>query len=542
VEQLSLRLLGAPQVTYGGRPVALRLHKELALLVYLAVTARPHTRMALATLLWPERDEPGALAALRRTLYQLRVDVGAGLLEITPQVVRLHPGVELWLDTQQFSAATHVCAGHAHPPDAPLAECVTTLEGAIRLYDDDFLASFALPDSPGFDEWQFFEREGMRAECLRILALLTTFYERHGHEERAIETARRWVEREPYHEPAHRALIRLYAQTGQYAAAKRQYETCKRLLAEYLGAQPQQETERLYQALGKPASSLTPHPQTQYTRNGTIYLAYQTVGAGAVDVLSVGGFISHVEQLWEEPDLARFYGQLGKTARVIIYDKRGVGLSDRIESQATVEQQVADARAIIRAAGSERVILLAVSDGATVAVTLAAQHPEQVAGLIIYGGQAKGVRSADYPWGLTSEQYQRWADKLVRSWGGPINLERFAPTRAQDEPLRQWWAQTQRLAASPGAVKAILDGIRNSDVRGLLGSIRVPTLVLHRRGDQSVPVESGRYLAHHIAQARYVELPGDDHWWWVGDTTPLLEEIERFIWDQIPSPRQKRTS
>jgi DNA-binding SARP family transcriptional activator len=180
--------------------------------------------MALATLLWPEHDEPGALAALRRTIYQLRVDLGASLLEITPHVVRLHPDVELWLDTQQFSAAAQVCAGHAHPPDAPLAACVTTLEAAIRLYDDDFLASFSLPDSPGFDEWQFFEREGLRAECLRILALLTSYYERRGDYEQAIEMARLWLGREPYHEPAHRALIRLFALTGQRAAARRQYE------------------------------------------------------------------------------------------------------------------------------------------------------------------------------------------------------------------------------------------------------------------------------------------------------------------------------
>jgi DNA-binding SARP family transcriptional activator/pimeloyl-ACP methyl ester carboxylesterase len=538
--QLSLRLFGAPEVEGGGRPVSLRLQKELALLIYLAATSRSHTRMALATLLWPEHDQPSALAALRRTLHQVKVDVGEGILDVTSHNVRIHPDVELWLDTQQFSAAAHLCPGHAHPPDAPLASCVATLEAAIRLYREDFLTGFSLPDSPGFDEWQFFEREGLRAEYLRILALLTAYYERHEAYEQAIEMARRWLGREPYHEPAHRALIRLYKSTGQHAAAKRQYDTCKRLLAEHLGVQPQQETERLYRSIEGPASGLTPRPQTQYTRNENIYLAYQLIGVGNVDLLNVGGFISHVEQIWEEPELARFYGRLSESARVLVYDKRGVGLSDRIGSPATVAQQVADARAIIRAAGSGRVIVFAVSDGAAVAIPLAVQHPEQVAGLIIYGGQAKGVRSADYPWGLTWEQYQRWADKLVRGWGGPINLEYFAPTRAHDERLRLWWGQMQRLASSPGAVKAILEGIRESDVRSLLPRIRVPTLVLHRRGDRSVPVESGRYLASHIPHARYVELPGDDHWWWVGDRGALHEEIERFLGDQSPSSVQMR--
>lgn len=538
--RLALRLFGAPQVEYDEHPVSLRLQKELALLVYLAVTSRPHTRMALATLLWPEQDQRSALAALRRVLYQLRVDVGEdrgeGLLEVTPRLVSLRPNVERWLDTQQFSEATHLCAGHTHSPDAPQASCVAALDAAVRLYRDEFLAGFSLADSPAFDEWQFFEREGLRSEYLRILALLTTYYEHHGAYEQAIETARLWVGREPYHEPAHRALIRLYALTGQPAAARRQYDTCKRILAEQLGVQPQLETERLYQELGVPAgSSAAPRPQTLYTRSGTAYLAYQTIGAGPIDLLHIGGFISHLEQIWEEPDLARFYGRLGEAARVMLYDKRGVGLSDRIGSPAALAQHVADARAIIRAAGSARVVVFAVSDGAAVAIPLAAQHPEQVSGLVIYGGQAKGVRSADYPWGLTAEQYQRWAEKLVRGWGRSINLEHFAPTGRDDERLRLWWGQMQRLAASPGAVKAILEGIRDSDVRSLLQCIRVPTLVLHRRGDRSVPVESGRYLASHIPQARYVELPGDDHWWWVGDTRPLHEEIERFLRDQIPS-------
>jgi DNA-binding SARP family transcriptional activator/pimeloyl-ACP methyl ester carboxylesterase len=538
--RLSLRLLGAPQVEYDERPVSLRLQKELALLIYLVVTSRPHTRMALATLFWPEHRERNALAALRRVLYQLRVDVGDGPLEVTPHLVCLRPDTDLWLDTQQFLDAAHLCAGHSHPPDAPLASCVATLDAALRLYRDDFLGGFSLADSAAFDDWQFFEREGLRAEYMRIVALLTAYYEHSGAYEQAIATARLWVGREPYHEPAHRALIRLFTLTGQHATARRQYDTCKRILAEQLGVQPHQETERLLQALEAQAGSATSRPQTLYTRSGPVYLAYQTLGAGPVDLLSIGGFISHLEQLWEEPELARFNGRLGEAARIIIYDRQGVGLSDRTGSPATVAQQVAHARAIIRASGSERVVVFAVSDGAAVAVHLAKQHPEQISGLVIYGGQAKGVRSAEYPWGLTPEQYQRWAEKLVKGWGGGGSLEHFAPSRRDDERLRLWWGQMQRLAASPGAVKAILEGIRDSDVRSLLQRIRVPTLVLHRRGDRSVPVESGRYLASHIPQARYVELPGDDHWWWIGDTRPLHEEIERFLSDQTLSGSHMR--
>lgn len=529
MSQLSLHLLGAPRVEYGGRPVSFRLQKELALLIYLVEEPRPHTRMALATLLWPESDQGSALAALRRTLYQLKEDIGEPLLEVSMDAVKLRSDVDVWIDTQSFLAATHLCAGHAHPPDAPLATCVSAMDDAIGLFNDDFLAGFSLPDCPGFDEWQFFEREELRTEYLRVLALLIAYFEQVDNTERGIELARRWVNREPYHEPAHRALIRLYMMSGQPSAAKRQYEICRRIFADQLGALPSEETEYLYRMIGERPSNTLIHSPTRYALSGDAYLAYQTIGEGNVDVLNIGGFISHIEQLWEEPELARFYTQLGRLARIIVFDKRGVGLSDRIGAQPTIEQHVSDIQSIMSAAATSRVIIFAVSEGASVGIVTAVRYPEKVAGLVIYGGQAKGVRSEDYPWGLTSEQYGRWAEKLVKGWGGPVNLEYFTPTRAHDERFRQWWAQTQRLAASPGAIKAILDGIRDTDVRSLLPLVCVPTLVLHRRGDRGVPVESGRYLASHIPGARYVELPGDDHWWWVGDTQAIRDEIERFI-------------
>jgi DNA-binding SARP family transcriptional activator/pimeloyl-ACP methyl ester carboxylesterase len=527
--QISMHLFGAPQVEYNGRPVAIRLQKELALLIYLVDSQRVHTRMALATLFWPELDQSGALAALRRTLYQLKADIGESVLDVTASTVGLRPDINVWQDTRQFLDATHLCMDHTHPPDAPTASCLSVMRDSITLYQDEFLAGFSLPDCPVFDEWQFFEKEGLRAEFLRLVASLTAYYERLGAYEHGIELARLWLNREPDHEPVHRALIRLYAMGGQHAAAKRQYEICKRILAEHLGTQPGEETENLYRMLGGLSSDEPTRPQTRYARSGDAYLAYQNIGEGSIGLLNIGGFISHIEQLWEEPDLARFYRQLGRSARIIVYDKRGVGLSDRASAQVTIDQHVDDVQAIMRAAGMSRVVLFTVSEGASIGIVTALRHPERVAGLVIYGGQAKGVRSTDYPWGLTLEQYQRWAEKLVRGWGGPVNLEYFTPSRAHDERFRQWWAQTQRQAASPGAVKSILEGIRDTDVRSALPDLRVPTLILHRRGDQCVPVESGRYLASHIPHARYVELPGEDHWWWVGDTQTLRDEIERFI-------------
>src|SRR5262249_17473010 len=317
------------------------------------------------------------------------------------------------------------------------------------------------------------------------------YYEQRQSYNQAIEMARRWLVREPYHEPAHRALIRLYALSGQYAEASRQYDVCRRLLSEQLGVAPQQETQHLYQAIKEGAKDPAMRRTTRYVQSGTSYLAYQTLGDGDRNLIVIGGFISHVEQIWEEPDLVDFAEHLSRAARVIVYDKRGLGLSDRVGTTPSLQEHVADALTVAKAAGSVRSVVLAVSDGAPIGIQLAAQHPKRVAGLVIYGGQPTGVQSADYPWGLTPSQYQHWIAKLVSGWGGPVNLEYFAPSRAHEPRLGQWWAQLQRLASSPGAIQAILEGMRDTDVRPLLAQIRVPTLILHRRDEPSVAVGEG---------------------------------------------------
>ena len=280
MQQLSVRPFGAPLVAFGGERVSLRFQKELALLIYLAVTNRPHTRLALATLFWPEHEQARALASLRRVLYQIKADVGEGILDTKGSAIGLSTALDLQVDTRVFLTATQLCREHSHPPQAPFASCIEALEAAVRLYVDDFLAGFSIPDSPQFDDWQFFEREGLRAECLRILALLTTYYEHEQRYDQAIEVARQWLIREPHHEPAHRALMRLYARSGQFAEAIRQYELCQRLLFEQFGVQPQNETQDLYRAIREGVTDPATRRTTRYVQSGTSYLAYQAIGAG----------------------------------------------------------------------------------------------------------------------------------------------------------------------------------------------------------------------------------------------------------------------
>jgi len=221
---------------------------------------------------------------------------------------------------------------------------------------------------------------------------------------------------------------------------------------------------------------------------------------------------------------------------LILFDKRGVGLSDRVGYSPTLEDTMDDLLAVMHAAGARRPVLLGVSEGGPNGILFAATYPDRLAALILYGAAARFTRAPDYPWALTGEQFDRWLDQLVAGWGGPVSLEYFAPTRAGDRHFQEWWARMLRLGSSPGSVKAVLEIERDIDVRPILPAIQVPTLILHRTGDRLTRVEGARYLAQCIPGATFVELAGNDHWWWVGETDSLLGEISTFL-AQISQPR-----
>lgn len=540
-----LFLFGPPRLERGGEVVEIGLHKAIALLAYLAVTKREFSRDALATLFWPEGDQSSARASLRRTLYSLNKTLGEGVLASGQETVGLSSQAELWLDVDAFQESIRVCSSPDEQTKELVPECLARLAKAIALYTGDFLAGFTLPDSPAFDEWQFFEAERLRRSLAQALNLLVETHQARGEFEQAIEYARRWVALEPLHEPAHRHLMQLYSQSGQQAAALRQYQLCARTLQEELGVAPQPETTELYESirLGREPAPLVkpyPGPETKYVKSGEVHIAYQVLGHGPVDLIFVGGFVGHLEQLWEQPDLAWFFQQLASFSRLILFDKRGMGLSDRVGYAPTLEHTMDDIFAVMSASGSAHPVLMGVSEGGTSAALFAATYPERVSGLILYGTLAKGVKSADYPWALTSEQYDKWLAQMTAAWGTAINFEYYAPSRIQDERMKQWWAKSLRLASSPGAVRAVLEVLRDIDVRVALPAIRTPTLVMHRTGDRAIRVGHGRFIASQIPVCKYVELSGDDHWWWVGDASAILTQVEAFLKElREPAPSDR---
>lgn len=268
---------------------------------------------------------------------------------------------------------------------------------------------------------------------------------------------------------------------------------------------------------------------TRYADSDGLSIAYQVHGEGELDLVLVPGFVSHVELLWEEPGMARFLRRLASFSRLILFDKRGQGLSDRPVAPPTLEDSMGDLHAVLEAAGSERAAVLGVSEGGPMSALFAATYPERVASLVLYGTFARMVRAPDFPLGLPAEALDRWGQMMAREWGTPVGVEVWAPAAVGDAEFERWWARLLRQGTSRAGAIALMDLYREIDTRSILPSIDVPTLVLHRRDDLVVLARQGRYLAEEIPAARYVEVEGADHLAWVGDQDSLLDEIEEFL-------------
>ncbi len=281
-------------------------------------------------------------------------------------------------------------------------------------------------------------------------------------------------------------------------------------------------------------------PAIQYAKSGDVHVAYQVIGAGPIDLVIVPGWVSHLEILWEEPQAAAFLRRLGEFSRLIIFDKRGTGMSDPMTYAPPIDERMDDIRAVMDAAGSERAALLGYSEGGALALVFAAAHPNRVSAVIAYASFARLLRGSDYPFGIAEEDIVRFVEGAKRAGATGELYDVVIPSRRGDEHFRQWFARITRLAASPAMMDLSLRANVSIDIRQVLPSIRVPTLVLHRKDDQLLPVDHGRYLGEHIPGAKYVELPGGDHWPWFGDTDGVVEEIEEFLTGMRHAPPSNR--
>lgn len=281
-------------------------------------------------------------------------------------------------------------------------------------------------------------------------------------------------------------------------------------------------------------------PSVRYVTSAGASIAWSSVGVGPPTLAFVPGFASHQDLYWDEPAVASFFDRLASFARLVMWDKREQGLSDRTGQPPTLEQSMDDLVAVLDAAGAERVTLFGVSEGGPMAVLFAATHPDRVDGLILYGSYARLVATPDFPTGLAEEAFDRFAQEVFEHWGEPVALRWFAPSLRDDEAFGAWWGRFLRAGASPRGALALLDLYRRLDVRRVLPAIHAPTLVLHRTDDRMIDVGQARYLAEEIEGAQLVELPGTDHLPFAGDTDALVDEVEAFLTGSRPSRRPDR--
>jgi class 3 adenylate cyclase len=270
--------------------------------------------------------------------------------------------------------------------------------------------------------------------------------------------------------------------------------------------------------------------ETRYARSGDVHIAYQVFGEGELDLVLVSGFITHVELVWEHEPAKRFLEALASFARVINFDRRGSGLSDPVAEAPTLEQRMDDVRAVMDAAGSERAALLGISEGAPMSILFAATYPERAQALVLSGGMARTTYADDYPIGTPAEALvESGFEFILPNWGDGSAAEVAAPSQADNPDTRAFFGRMERMTASPGMMQQLAQMFLDIDVRDIVPSVHVPTLILHRRHDMLVNVRHGRWLAEHMPNARLVELPGRDHTPWYEDTETTFSEVKEFL-------------
>jgi DNA-binding SARP family transcriptional activator/pimeloyl-ACP methyl ester carboxylesterase len=532
-------LLGPLEVRDGDGAAKVGGAKQRALLALLLLDlGRVVAAERLIDELWGEPAPSSARKMVHVHVSNLRKALGAEVLRTHAAGYSIEVDAAA-LDVERFE---HLAAeGRAALATGDPAVASERLGAALSLWRGPALAEFSEP---------FAIREGARLEALRLAALEDRIEAdlalgRHAGAATELDGL---VELHPHRERLRgQHMVALY-RAGRQAEALASYREAWRSLDEELGIQPSAELRELERRIlahdpalappGREAGALpartAPQPQgaTRYASRGDVSLAYQVFGEGELELAVTSGWVLPMELFRDDPGFARFLDRLGSFARVLLWDKRGTGLSDRIAfgAKPTLEERTADLGTVIDAAGFERPALLGLSEGCHLAALYAVAHPERTSALALYGGWPRTLRAADYPWGDAPEWFAELVDEVREHWGDAGYLLRYwAPASQHDEHLRAWWSRALRLGATPTAATTWLELMRDVDLRETLSAIEAPCLVVHRRGDVIIPVGNGRSLAECIPHSEYVELPGTDHLWWTGDQDALLDAIERFF-------------
>lgn len=542
LDSLEFRLLGPLEVLVGGRPVPLVGAKQRALLALLLLRANEVVpRDRLVDELWPERA-PAADHALQMHVSRLRrtlASAGAGEpIATRPGGYRLSHDPER-LDLRRFESQLREARALLAAGDA--ARAVASLRGALMLWRGEALVGVPLGPSLG--------AEAARLDELRLAALEDRIEAELALGERAslVGELEALVRRHPVRERLRGLLMLALYGSGRQADALAAYQDARRTLVEELGIEPGDPLRELERRILLHDGKLDPRsrkrtrddvPEVRYARSGGTSVAYATLGEGPFDVVFISGWVlSNFGIAWEGP-AADFYRRVASFCRLILFDKRGTGLSDRDVGLPDFETRMDDVRAVMDSVGSQRAAVMGVSEGGPMAALFAATYPERTAASVLYGTGASWKRTADYPWAATEEQKRRACDAIRRRWGEPeffdAMLDWFAPSHRDDEEIKRWWRSWALSSASPSAALALSQMNADIDVRHALPAIRAPALVLRVAHDRDWHPEETRYLAERIPDAQLVTFPGADHGWCFQVET-VCPQVERFltgIWER----------
>jgi DNA-binding SARP family transcriptional activator/pimeloyl-ACP methyl ester carboxylesterase len=539
-------LLGSVEVWLEGRPIHVGGPKRRALLAALLCQAnRVVSTDWLIEAVWGETPPGSATAQLHAMVSELRRSLAGGdgpdaiVTRAPGYLIRVEPEA---LDVDRFHRRVREARRALAGDDAPRA--AAEFRSALELWRGEPLSDV--------------EGSVARAEAAHLAELRLVVLEERvaadlasGRDAELVPELTSLVESNPFRERLRGLLMVALYRSGRQADALSVYQQGHRTLAEELGLAPGPDLRELEQRILRhdpsllrepPREAAVPHtpaaravatapslPATRYVKSGDIHIAYGVIGHGEPDIVFVPGAFSHLDLWWEVQATARFFQRLGALGRLIMFDKRDTGLSDRAPDDQPLEQRMDDVRAVMNACESERAVLFGYSEGGPMSILFAATHPERVTGLILGGATARWSPAPDYPCGHESDAVWQALERLAqRRWGEGGTLDWFAPSQSGSARARQALARWERLSAGPSAVLRLLRMMREIDVRAALPSVRAPALVIQRLGDLVSPRCHGRYLASHLPNARYVEQPGD-HLLWMGDTDALLAEIDDFL-------------
>ena len=527
---LRIWLLGALRLEVDGVDVPPPSSRRAQLLLaMLALERRPHSREALAARLWPDVLDESARVSLRTALVRLRSALGPEadrFLDASRDRVVLAGPNQVWTDVGELDLRLQ--AGD--------------LEAALELCGEELLTGLE-------DDWVYERRDELRQRLSDAVGRRAGELESTGDLQGAVRLTRKQAELDPLAEEPHRDLMRRLAGSGDRGAALAVYEKLAGRLREQLRAVPSAATRELAEAIRSGArladvataeGATIDQPETRYARSGEASIAYQVLGDGPHDLVFATGLVSHLDLQWTNRAWARFLNRLASFSRLIMFDKRGTGLSDPVSGAPTFEELMDDARAVMDAVGSQRAAVLGYSEGGLLAALFGATYPERTEALILWGTFATVAVDAE-----DESDRERWLElrrlalDAIEHWGEGRFLYAVAPTVAANAEIRRRYGFFERAAVSPAMVRSLWDAIERSDIRPVLPTIHVPTLVIDHAVDVKPP-HGGRYLAEHIPGARFVEIDGLDHLPLIGDMTSVAKEIEEFLTGTRPTPEPNR--